>query len=104
MKTLKFRNHQAQMILGGRKNITWRIYDDKDLQVGDELAFIRWETGDQFAAATITRVTEKKLGEISEPDLLGHERFEDMSAMLDHYRELYGDRVTLETPIKVVEF
>ncbi len=104
MKTLKFRNSLAKMILTGKKTVTWRLFDDKHLTVGDHLQLIEWETGKVFATAEIIAITEKRLGEISEPDFLGHEKFEDAAQMLKHYRDYYGDRVTMETTMKVVEF
>lgn len=104
MKTLKFRKELARMILLGQKTVMWRLFDDKNLQVGDQLQFIEWETGRQFAKAEITGVKEKKFGAISEPDFLGHERFKDMGEMLQHYRDYYGDRVTMETTVKVIDF
>lgn len=104
MKTLKFRSNLAQMILNGQKTVTWRLFDEKDLQVGDQLELIEWESKNVFARAEITRITEKQLGAISEPDFLGHERFESTAEMLKHYQDYYGNRVTMETMIKVVEF
>ncbi len=104
MKSLKFRHHLAKMILDGEKTTTWRLFDDKHLTVGDQLELIEWETGKVFATAEITNVREKKFGEISEPDWLGHERFESPAEMLNHYRDFYGQHVTMETMMKVVEF
>lgn len=104
MKSLKFRRQLANMILNGQKTVTWRLFDDKQLTVGDQLELILWETGEVFATAEIIKVTEKKLGEISEPDFLGHERFADTTEMLKHYREYYGEQVNMETMMKVVEF
>ena len=104
MKTLKFRNQLAKLILSGEKTITWRLFDEKQLTVGDQLQLIEWETGKVFATAEITTIKEKKLGEISEPDFLGHERFESTADMLKHYQDFYGHRVTMETMMKVVEF
>ncbi len=104
MKTLKFRTNLARLILNGQKTVTWRLFDDKNLTVGDHLELIEWETGKVFATAEIVDIKEKQLGAISEPDFLGHEKFRDMAEMLQHYRDFYGNRVTMETMIKVVEF
>ncbi len=104
IKTLKFRKDLARMILLGQKTVMWRLFDDKDLKVGDDLQFIEWETGRPFAKAQITGVKVKQFGAISEPDFLGHERFKDMGEMLQHYRDYYGDRVTMETDVKVIDF
>jgi hypothetical protein len=45
MKTLKFTTELCEQILCGVKTATWRLFDDKDLPVGDELQFINKETG-----------------------------------------------------------
>ena len=58
-KTLKFRSCLADLILGGKKTTTWRLYDDKDLKNGDLLNFRVWETGKDFAKAVITGINEK---------------------------------------------
>lgn len=92
------------MILDGQKTVTWRLFDDKNLTVGDQLELIEWETNKVFATAEITKITEKKFGEISEIDFLGHERFDNPAEMLKHYRDFYGEHVTMETMMKVVEF
>ena len=46
MKTLKFASHLVQKILSGEKTSTWRLFDDKDLQVGDGLIFVNKDTGE----------------------------------------------------------
>lgn len=40
MKTLKFTPELCALIVTGQKKSTWRLFDDKNLQVGDELSFI----------------------------------------------------------------
>ena len=103
-KTLKFRSHLADLILGGKKTVTWRLFDDKGLKVGDILNFQVSETEKDFAKAVITEVKEKKLGDIKEEDYNGHEKFESQKGMLNHYKEYYGDKVTLETLVKIINF
>ena len=45
MKTLKFTPELCQQIMAGNKTSTWRLFDDKDLTVGDKLQFLSKETG-----------------------------------------------------------
>lgn len=45
MKTLKFTLQLCEQILAGTKTSTWRLFDDKDLAVGNELQFVNKETG-----------------------------------------------------------
>lgn len=104
MKTLKFRHDLAQSILDGSKTVTWRLFDDKNLEAGDRVALIEWESGEKFAEAEITGVREKKLSEIEEKDFEGHEKYESNEEMLEHYKKYYGGRVNADTIVKVVGF
>lgn len=103
-KTLKFRNHLADLVLDGKKTTTWRLFDDKDLKSGNLLNFRVWETGKDFAKATIIEVKEKKLEEIKEDDYDGHEKFKNQEDMLNHYKKYYGDKVNLNTIVKIIKF
>ena len=103
-KTLKFRGHLAGLILKGKKTTTWRLFDDKDLKVKDLLNLQDSETGKDFAKAEIVGVTEKKLKELKEKDYDGHEKFESEKDMLNHYKEYYGDKVDLNTVVKIIKF
>ncbi len=104
MKTIKFKPHLVDQILEGSKTVTWRLFDDKDLRVGDELSFINSETGEHFANAKILAITEKKLDEIEEGDFKGHEKYKKRTEILDHYKEYYGDKVDWDTTVKMVRF
>lgn len=105
MKTLKFASELVPFILSGEKTSTWRIFDDKDLSLSDEISFINKATGEEFAKARIVSVREKTLGEIDAVDFdEGHERFESQEKMLAAYQSYYGDGVTMDTPIKLISF
>lgn len=104
MKTLKFRPHLVKEILEGRKTITWRLFDDKDLKVGDRLEFLSSEILEKFAEAEITEIKEKKLGEIEDSDYEGHERYSSQKEMINHYRNYYGNKVNLDSVVKIIRF
>lgn len=106
MKTLKFTENLIPLILSGEKTFTWRIFDDKDLSLGDELSFINKATGGEFAKARIVSIYEKTLGQIDETDFdNGHERFESPEEMLASYRSYYGDTtITINTMLKLIGF
>ncbi len=105
MKTLKFAAHLVPLILSGEKISTWRINDDKDLQVNDELAFINKQTGEHFASAKIVSVREKKLGEVSDKDFdEGHEKYQSLEDMYNSYRKYYGDYVGPNSLLKIINF
>ena len=104
MKTLKFKSHLVRKILDRSKTVTWRLFDDKNLQVGDKVEFINSDTKEKFAEAEIIHIKEKKLGEVEDLDYEGHERYYNQKDMLEHYRNYYGDKVNLNTVIKIIKF
>lgn len=80
------------------------MFDDKNLSEGDQLLLVDRDTRKEFGKAEIVSIREKKLGEVTVSDFEKHELYQDSKAMLQKYREYYGDQVTLETPIKIIEF
>lgn len=103
MKTMKFREFKAKMILDGEKTASIRLFDDKNFQMGDEMKLIVWETGESFAKAVITEIIEKPLGEIEDADLIEHERWSSKEEMLESFRKYYAN-VDLTTMAKIVRF
>lgn len=103
MKPLKFRPNLVKEILEGRKTTTWRLFDDKDLQVGDELELINSETGESFGRATITHMLEKKIKDLSDDELKNH-GYENQEKMIEIHKGYYGDKVDLDTIVKIVRF
>lgn len=103
-KVLKFRKELAQLILAGEKNTTWRLFDDKNLSVGDEIKLVNWDTGEQFADATIRTVQEKKMKELEDSDFEGHEKFASEEDMYRTYRSYYGESVGPDTIVKIIRF
>lgn len=104
MKTLKFRKHLSELIVQGEKSTTWRLFDDKDLSVGDTVSFLVWETGKEFARAKLLDVRETVFGELSDEDWKGHEKFNSDKEMYATYSKYYGREVTPESPVKVIRF
>ena len=103
-KTIKFRDFLVELVQKGEKDSTWRLFDDKDLQKGDEVDLINWNKGEKFAEAVLTGVREKPLGKLEPEDFEGHEKFESEDAMYAAYRTYYGDRVTPDTLVKIIRF
>ncbi|MEK7174673.1 MAG: ASCH domain-containing protein [Patescibacteria group bacterium] len=104
MKTLKFKAHLVAPIILGEKVSTWRIFDDKNLAVGDELSFVEAGTTKEFARAVITDVRSKRLREATQADFDVWERRDNLEEMLELFRGYYGDRVTPESMMKLVTF
>jgi hypothetical protein len=105
MKPLKFKPHLAQLILDGKKMTTWRLFDDKNLQVGDELELKNAETLEIFSKAIITEVREKKMAQLNKNDYDGHEVFENEEDMYRHYRGYYPNHeIGPDTLVKIIHF
>ena len=96
--------HLVPLVLSGEKDSTWRLFDDKDLQSGDELQFLNSGTEEEFGTATIISTREKKLSELEDSDFEGHEKFESEEKMYEVYRSYYGNQVTPDSLVKIIKF
>lgn len=110
MKALKFDHTLAEQIKSGEKTSTWRINDDKDISVNDEVRLIdkvnpgRPETWQVFGTARIEKVLEKRLGDVTVEDMEGHAKYGSSEEMVEDFRRHYGEDVTLSTPMKLISF
>ena len=103
MKKLKFSNGLLELVLSGKKTTTWRIGDDKNLSVGDEISCCKVD-GVEFTKARITSVRETTFKELTEKDKEGHESFESDEEMYKTFSDYYNMKVTPKTRLKVVKF
>lgn len=103
-KSLKFTEDLIPLILSGEKTSTWRLFDDKDLTVGDELNLIDRSNGQSFGRAVIAEVSEKALGNLTLEDKEGHESFNSDQEMYNTYKNYYNQEVGPETIVKIVRF
>ncbi len=104
MKTLKFAPHLVEKIRSGEKTSTWRLFDDKDLKVGDEVTFINRDTKDAFGSALIQNVVIKTLGTLADADWEGHERYATEEEMYKTFKDFYGDKVNENTEVKILSY
>lgn len=104
MKTLKFAPGLVPLVQNGSKTSTWRLFDDKDLTEGDLLSLVEKSNGQEFARAKITSVKEINLGNMTEEDKEGHEKFNSDEKMYETYSKYYGVKVDRDTLIKIVKF
>jgi ribonuclease HI len=110
MKTLKFDHQAAQQIAEGTKTSTWRLYDDKQLSVNDDFKIVDKvdledsRTWKAIGTGKVAEIVEKRLGDVSPEELTGSENFSGKNDALNYYRSLYGERVTLDTPVKIINF
>ncbi len=110
MKKLKLDHDVAQQVQSGQRTSTWRLFDDKDLSVNDQVLLVdkvdaddpnTWTT---IGTATIDRVVQRRLGDISEQDMEGQESFTSRQQMLATYQRYYGSDVSWQTPVKIISF
>lgn len=108
--TLKLSHKLAEAVVKGEKRAIWRLYDDEDLSVNDTLLLVDKvnpgspSTWIPVGTVTIDRVVQKRLQDITEDDMEGHEQYESQDAMLVAFRRHYGDRITLQAPVKIIHF
>ena len=103
-KILKFAPPLVPLVLSGKKNSTWRLWDDKNITEGDLFDFLDSNTKQKFAEARIIKIVEKPIGELTEDDKKGHESFRTDKEMYKTYTKYYGKEVTSNTPIKIIWF
>lgn len=110
MKTLKFNHQLAQMIISGKKTSTWRINDEKNLSVDDDVLVVdKVDRVDKsswliIGTAHINQILAKRLGEINNADFAGHETYASKDEMMATFRGYYGDDINEKTTVKIVLF
>ena len=110
MKTLKLDHDLADMVRKGKKNVTWRINDDKDLSVDDHVQLIDKVSPNEpsswlvIGEAVINEIIAKRLGDITKADMTGHEVYNSPEDMYAQYQKYYGDQVGPKTPVKIIHF
>lgn len=101
-KKLHFEKKLVPLILSGEKVSTWRLWDDKNLTENDIVDFLESGTDNHFATGKITKIIEKPLGELTEEDNQGHEKFNSDEEMYKTYIRYYGKTVDKTTSVKLI--
>lgn len=105
IKRLKFRSSMVPGILDGSKTCTWRMFDEKDLQAGDEIVYVEKETGREFARGSLVSVKDSSLAKLKPEDYEGQSEGDwSNTELLSDFQQTYGEDVTLDTPLKIVRF
>lgn len=110
MKALKLDHDLAQQVLAGQKSSTWRLFDDKDLSVNDQIRLVdkvdktRPETWKVIGTARISTVIQKRLGDIEQADYEGHAEYSSKNEMLKAFQKYYGNDVNFDTIVKIIRF
>jgi len=103
MKKLKFSDSLSKLILNGQKDVTWRINDEKNIMVGDDLSLCH-KDGIEFAKAKVIEMNETTFRRLTETDKKGHEGFSSDEEMYETYSKYYNMKITPETKLKVIKF
>jgi hypothetical protein len=104
MKIVKFRDYLVPLVLSGEKNSTWRLFDDKNLSVGDEIELRESGKDHSFGKAKIIKVIEKPFKELDVTDKEGHESFRNDQEMYRTYTGYYHTPVGPDSIVKIIWF
>ncbi len=109
-KQLKFEHQLAQDIIKGEKTSTFRLFDEKNIRVGDIVQIIDKVEQDNPASwlvigdAIVQEVREKRLEDVQGDDWLGHEPYESVRVFIDTHQHYYRVPINEETPVKIIRF
>jgi len=110
MKLLKVSHKIARLIASGQKNSTWRINDEKNVSVDDEIGIIDKvdpdapDTWTIIGSGRVSQVLQKRLGDIEHGDLGAGEDFVSKADMLKTFRNYYGRDINQHTTVKIITF
>lgn len=104
MKTLGFAPDLIPLVLDGSKTVTWRLFDDKNISVGNVLQCVHQYTRRPFAEIIVISVIVKKLKYINDTDRLGHENVGDFRDILNKYQKYYSVDLTGDEEVKIIRF
>jgi len=71
---------------------------------GDIIDLFEKDTDRCFAVAKIASVVEKKLGDLTAEDKVGHEQFTSDDEMYANFRKYYNRPVDRNTQVKIIKF
>ena len=103
-KRLRFASDLVPLILSEAKVSTWRLWDDKELTEDDIVDFVSQDTNKCFAKAKLSKIIKKPLGELTEKDKVGHEKFVSNEEMYETYTKYYGRKVDENSIVKIIWF
>lgn len=103
MKAIKFSKPLPELIMEGKKHTTWRVGDEKNIEIGDLLSLCD-NDGVEFAKAEAVEVKDTIFGELTDIEKEGHEEFSSDEEMYTTYSKYYNMEVTPKTRVKVIKF
>lgn len=103
MKKLKFAEPLPELVLSGEKDTTWRIGDEKDLSIDDELSLCN-NNDEEFARARIIWIKETTFENLTFEDKEGHEKFNSDEKRYSTYSRYMNKEINSQTKVKVIKF
>ena len=110
MKQLKFEHRFSEAIRAGKKTATFRMQDNKGLREGEELELVDKIDGNKPTTwripgkIKILQKNSRTIDELAESDFLKAEGFSSKKAMVEAFRRFYGDYVSEESPVMMLDF
>ncbi|MDB5164360.1 MAG: Ribonuclease, partial [Candidatus Saccharibacteria bacterium] len=110
MKTLKLNHNSAQLIEQGSQTSTWRLFDDKDIMVNDQIELVDKvdpkdpRTWRAIGIATVNQIKAKRLGDITLDDFDDQDAYETPQELIKTFKSYYGINVELGMPVKMIHF
>ena len=103
LTTLKFNDPLVAMVLRKTKDTTWRIGDDKNIDIGEIVSLCR-NSGEEFGKGEVRSIKKTLFKYLSLEDKTGHERFETAEDMYKTYSIYYGFEVCPKTEVQVIKY
>ncbi len=100
----------SQLILEGKKTVTWRVNDEKNISVDDDVWIIdkvdkkNPDTWQVIGTARINEILAKRLGEVENDELGEGENYASKEEMVATFRKYYGRDINAKTAVKIIHF
>src|SRR4051812_14925890 len=98
----------SQLIREGKKTVTWRINDEKNISVGDDIWVIdkvdkRYpDTWLAIGTAKVTEILSKYLADVEDGELGEGEHYSSKQEMIEAFRKYYGPDINERTVVKII--
>lgn len=108
-KTLKLDHELATAVRMGTKHTTWRVFDEKNISVNDQIELVDkvdpsdMATWQIMGTAVVDQIIEKRMEAITSAEMAehGYNSYDELYASFTSY---YGDSIGPQTAIKIISF
>jgi ribonuclease HI/uncharacterized protein YqfB (UPF0267 family) len=104
MNKLKFSSELVPQIVDEKYTTTWRLFDDKNISIGDIVELVNSQTNEVFAKAEVVSITQKYLKDINDYDMKNHKKYDSLDSIISDFKRFYGDAVNAELIVKMYDF